>query len=272
MKADVVYRLDANGEFVIENYHEAKPFSSFFPGIAGVWGIPMWVFYVNRGQCIASFGIESKDKAIMEFQPANKAFRLVSSHGFRTFLKIRKGAKEKLYEPFRSPLLSSFQLRQSMRITSHDLTLEEVNTTLGLVVTVNYFTVPGEAFSGLVRQVTVRNISRSAMVVDMLDGLPIILPYGQNDWVMKNMCRTIEAWYKVRNLDKKAPYFQLDVEPADVPQVKHVREGNFYFAFDPSVKPGTLLNPIVDASVVFGSVLDFSFPEIFPDKQPGNFQ
>ena len=59
-------------------HNEAKPFSNFFPGIAGVWGIPMWAFYVNRGQCISSFGIESKDKAILEFQPANKAYRVTS--------------------------------------------------------------------------------------------------------------------------------------------------------------------------------------------------
>jgi len=50
----VRYYLNKNGEFVIENYHLAKPFSSFFPGIAGLWGIPAWVFYVNRGQGIAS--------------------------------------------------------------------------------------------------------------------------------------------------------------------------------------------------------------------------
>ena len=61
----VRYYLNRNGEFVIENYHLAKPFSSFFPGIAGLWGIPAWVFYVNRGQGIASFGIRDKDHPIM---------------------------------------------------------------------------------------------------------------------------------------------------------------------------------------------------------------
>ncbi len=74
MKGDVVknsvkpkYSFDPQGVFQIENYNHSKPFSNFFPGIAGLWGTPMWVFYVNRGQCISGFGIESKDKAIMEF-------------------------------------------------------------------------------------------------------------------------------------------------------------------------------------------------------------
>jgi hypothetical protein len=263
MKTASHYSLLSDGTFVIEDYNQKKPFANFFPGIAGEWGIPMWVFYSNRGQGISSFGIESKDKAIMEFQPANKSYRLTSTHGFRTFLKVKKGAVEKFYEPFCAPVASPFKVRQTMMVTSHDLTLEEVNVTLGLAVTVNYFTVPEEPFAGLVRRVTIRNIAKGAVSVEMVDGLPVIIPYGQNDWVMKNMCRTIEAWYKVRNLDKKAPYFQLDTEAADVPQVKHVKEGNFYFAFDPKVKPGMLLETMVEAEAVFGSSTDLVTPERF---------
>ena len=48
------YSLHKNGNFIIEDYNNTKAFSNFFPGIAGIWGIPMWVFYVNRGQCISS--------------------------------------------------------------------------------------------------------------------------------------------------------------------------------------------------------------------------
>ena len=93
------YSLNAGGEFIIKNYNHAKLFTNFLPGIAGIWGTPMWVFYVNRGQCITSFGIEGKDKAIMEFQPANKAYRLTSVYGFRTFLKIKQRSKVLFYEP-----------------------------------------------------------------------------------------------------------------------------------------------------------------------------
>ena len=261
MKRVAKYYLEQDGSFVIEDYNCAKPFADFFPGIAGIWGIPMWVFFVNRGQGIASFGIESKDKAIMEFQPANKSFRLTSTHGFRTFLKVKKGAVEKCYEPFQSPLGSPFKITQKMKITSHDLTIEEVNMTLGVAVLVNYFTVPEEPFSGFVRTVTVKNISKDALAIQMVDGLPLIMPYGQNEWYMKNMCRTIEAWFKVCNLEKKAPYYQLNVEAADVPQVKHIKEGNFYFSFDP--RTGALFEPVVETAAVFGSSLDLINPEVF---------
>src|SRR3989338_2061843 len=126
------YHLDKAGRFVIENYTQAKLFTNFFPGIAGMWGIPMWVFYVNRGQCISSFGIESKDKAIMEFQPANKAYRLTSLYGFRTFLKIKQGSRRIFYEPFHNGFPKpTFLVSQKMIIDSHDLTLEETNKALG---------------------------------------------------------------------------------------------------------------------------------------------
>ncbi len=263
MSRNSQHSLLDQGSFVIHDYHQAKPFSNFFPGIAGVWGIPMWVFTTNRGQGIASFGIESKDKAILEFQPANKAYQLTATHGFRTFLKVERSGSVKFYEPFRSSVGQPFKVTQKMTVTSHDLTVEELNMTLGLRVTVNYFTVPEESFAGLVRRVKVENISKAAMSVQLVDGLPVIIPFGQNDWVMKNMCRTIEAWYKVRNLNKKAPYFQLNVEAADTSQVKHIKEGNFYFAFDPKARPGTLLDPVVEAAIIFGQASDFILPERF---------
>lgn len=88
-------------KFVIEDYNNFKPFASFLPSIAGFWGKPLWVFYVNRGQAITSFGSKDKNGAILEFVAANKALRLVSIQGFRTFLKIY----EKFYEPFQNKIL-----------------------------------------------------------------------------------------------------------------------------------------------------------------------
>ncbi|MBL8013701.1 MAG: hypothetical protein JNN05_07615, partial [Candidatus Omnitrophica bacterium] len=197
------YHLNLDGSFVIEDYNQSKAFSNFFPGVAGVWGVPMWVFYVNRGQGISSFGIESKDRAILEFLPANKAYRATSTQGFRTFLKIKQGGKEKFYEPFTTQNLNGSKVSRRMIITSYDLTIEEINTTLGIKTRVNYFTMPNEPFAALVRRLTVENISSKALDMQIIDGLPIVLPYGMKDWLSKNMCRTVEAWVNVKNLNKK---------------------------------------------------------------------
>lgn len=262
------YHLGQDGSFVIEDYNQAKPFSNFFPGVADVWGIPMWVFYVNRGQCISSFGVESKDRAILEFQPANKAYRLTSMSGFRTFLKISSGTKTLFWEPFQNYYCNKFyKIKQRMILTAHDLTIEETNTALGVVIRVNYFNVVQDDFPALVRRVTVTNISRKNYRVEMVDGLPTIVPYGMKDWLLKNMSRTAEAWVKVLHAQKKTPYYHLNVEIADTPDVRHIAEGNFYFAFASGSGKAKLLEPIVDPAVVFGQVTDFVSPQNFLDAK-----
>ncbi|MDD5237302.1 MAG: cellobiose phosphorylase, partial [Candidatus Omnitrophica bacterium] len=156
------YYLDAeNKEFVIENYNLAKPFSNFLPGIAGLQGIPMWVFYVNRGQGIISCGTQDKDHSIMEFQPANKAYQLCSTQGFRTFIKIKEGKNWKFYEPFQvNHFNSCYKTAQKMFISSAELRIEETNFSLGLKSTVEYFTVPSAAFAALARKLTIENLDK----------------------------------------------------------------------------------------------------------------
>lgn len=270
---DVSYQLGKDGSFDIANFAKAKPFANFFPGVAGLYGVPMWVFFVNRGQGIASFGIESKDKAILEFQPANKSYRQTSVNGFRTFIKVNDGGKERIYEPFANPLTVPYKTTTRMSMTSHDLTIEEINTTLGLKVTVNYFTMPHESYAALVRRVTLTNIGKKKLSIDMIDGLPAINPFGLGDWLSKHMSRTVEAWMTVQHATANAPFYQLKVVVADTPQVTHIKEGNFYFAFDGDTLK--LLPAIVENAVVFGAATDFLCPEKFvetanftvPDRQ-----
>ncbi|MCM8762844.1 MAG: hypothetical protein NC829_00480, partial [Candidatus Omnitrophica bacterium] len=151
------YYLDTkNKEFVIENYNFAKPFSNFLPGIAGLMGIPMWVFYVNRAQGIISFGTEDKDHSILEFLPANKAYRLCSSQGFRTFIKIKKGKDFLFYEPFQANHFNAcYQTQQKMFISAAEIRFEEINLNLGLKINLEYFTIPNASFAGLARKLTI---------------------------------------------------------------------------------------------------------------------
>ena len=258
------YCLEEDGNFRIDNYNVAKPFSNFFPGIAGVWGTPMWVFYVNRGQCIASFGIESKDKAIVEFQPANKSYRLTSLQGFRTFIKVGHGRKTVYWEPFQTNLPGTeFHKKQSLSLSAHDLTLTETNLDLGLEISVNYFTMPEERYAALIRRVTITNLKKALQSVELIDGLPVLNPCGLKDWASKNMSRTVEAWVQVGNIEKKAPYYHLKVEVSDTPQVQHIKEGNFFFSFNREGGKERLLDTIVESASVFGAAHDFVAPTSF---------
>ncbi|MDD5254801.1 MAG: cellobiose phosphorylase [Candidatus Omnitrophica bacterium] len=258
------YQLNSRGEFIIENYNFSKPFANFFPGIAGTYGIPMWVFYVNRGQAIASMGTKDKDHSIMEFLPANKAWQRVTLQGFRTFIKIADGKKETFYEPFHNGFSSlDFSLSNQMRISSYGLKLAETNRSLSLNTEIEFFNIPQDSYAALARVVTITNTARRPRRLRLLDGLPQIIPYGTANLFLKKLSRTIEAWMTVRNLKNDVPFYKLDVDPTDRPEIIHVREGNFYLSFTTLKNKTRIIRPIVDPEPVFGPVVDFSCPYHF---------
>lgn len=263
-KTKVKYRLDKSGDFIIENYSYAKAFSSFFPGIAGLRGVPLWAFYVNRGQAIASFGTKDKSGAILEFYPANQAYYLAPLKGFRTFIKLKKGAEQILYEPFRkNGCPYSASASSSMRINPYKLQIEETNLALNLTTNVTYMTIPEEPFAGLLRSLTLINNSKKPMPLDVIDGLAQIIPYAVNEWHQKHMSRTIEAWVRISNLSKKIPFYKLKVQPDDKPELEYVDRGNFYLAYQLKGRSARQLNVIIDPSIVFGRDADIGYAQNF---------
>ncbi|MBC7108890.1 cellobiose phosphorylase [Pyrococcus woesei] len=251
--------FDSKGRFIIENYNRWKPFASFLPGIAGKKGIPMWVFYVNRGQCISSFGIQDKDHPIMEFNSAVRAYQNIRILGFRTFIKLSEEGV--FYEPF--TLQDSEEIRQRMYVGRNELEIEEIHERLGLSINVLYYTLPQEKIPALIRIVTIRNISSTPRKLEILDGMPIIIPYGVNDYVIKHMATLIKAWIEVFNLEKKMPFFKLKSSTEDVPKVTELTEGTFYISFVKRNGKSELVKPIVDPDVVFGDDTSMITPENF---------
>ena len=249
------YYISKLNEFVIENYNSAPTFSSFFPGIAGIFGCPMWVFYANRGQCITSAGVKDKNGAIMEFQPANKAFRLSSLEGFRTFIKI----DGKFYEPFSERTVH----QREMRITSDRLKITETNSELKLKVEVEYFTIAGESFPALARMVKVANLSAKKRTVEIIDGLPVMVPFGFDDSLLKRVSQTIEAWCSVENLDEGAPFCKLKVMPADAAETRILKEGNFFISLAHQEGKDLRVEMIVNPAVVFRENTSLELPVNF---------
>ncbi|MGE5280569.1 MAG: hypothetical protein ACM3L6_07500, partial [Deltaproteobacteria bacterium] len=263
----VDYRLEKDGTFVVRDYNQAKPWSSFFPGIAGRWGVPLWAFYVNRGQGVVSMGIRSKDEAIMEFLPANKAYQLAPTQGFRTFLKIGPASGRVFHELFATPYAARQAAAQEMRIRPYDLALVETHPRLGIAAHVEYFTLPEAPFAALVRTLTIRNVSKKTLRLTGLDGLAVILPHGINNWFLKEMSRTIEAWMTVDGRLPRVPLFRLVTDPRDTAHVAFIRGANFYTSFE---NEGAAAGGIVvDPRLVFGPVTDLSFPLSFAG--PGRF-
>ena len=253
--------FDSQNRFVIQDHTSTSPFSSFLPGIAGPMGIPMWVFYVNRGQAITSFGVESKDCPIMEFQPTNKAYQNTTTTGFRTFLKIQRPKQTQTYEPF-SPWSSSDSTRQ-MFIGMNELEIQEKNQKTDLQTNVLYFTIPGENYAGLARSVTFKNTGDEPITLEILDGMPALIPYGVNNFLLKELGRTIEAWMEVFNLEQGIPFYRVRASIEDKPEVETFEAGHFALAFMGGSNQAQCLKAFVDPHIIFGQNTSLSAPDEF---------
>lgn len=230
-----------NNSFIIENYDEMQPFSSFLPGIAGLHGIPLWAFYVNRGQGIASFGSRDKNGAILEYFPANNSYFNVSRLGFRTFLKIDGNVHEFF-------CINNENALRRMEIEPDCLRISEERPDLNIQVKVTYFNLPNEPFGALVRKVQFKDYADTERRIEILDGLPRILPAGLSHDACKAVSNLMQSWIEVKNLENRIPYFKMRASTADNPDVKSLDDGNFYL----SVYNGRLLKPLVDVDNVFG--------------------
>jgi len=251
------YALDADNRFVIEQYNDLAPFASFLPGIAGTMGRPAWVFYVNRGQAVASFGVRNKDGAFLEFFPADKAYQLTPSRGFRTFLKITDSDRILTHEPFQRG--AGPEVKQRLYVMPHEVGVEEINPLLGFSIRADMFTLPEAPVAGLVRRITITNTSAQAKKIEIVDGLPQVLPFGMNQWILKFMSRTSEAFMRVEGVEENLPFYRLKVWPTDSPQVEPVIACNFFAGF----LNGGRTQVLVDAERIFGLAGDFSKPERF---------
>ncbi len=257
------FYFDSQHRFVIEDFASRRPFASFLPGIAGPLGIPLWAFYTNRGQAIAGFGIENRDNPILEFQPANKAYQITPLTGFRTFIKLPGNAS--LYEPF-APWESA---PARMAIGMNELALQTTDAPRGLQTTVAYFTLSDEPFAGLARQVTITNVGDTPLALELLDGLPWVQPYGVDEYGLKMMGRTLEAWKGVHNLTPTAqglrgvPFYRFQASAGDTAEVAAIQAGHFYLAFCEEDGAVSLLPPLVDPDVVFGADTSLHTPQGF---------
>ncbi|SES15713.1 hypothetical protein [Salipaludibacillus aurantiacus] len=260
-----MYQLKEDHSFEITHYQNQPPFSSFLPGIAGESGIPMWVFYVNRGQGIASFGIQDKNHAMMEFLPADKSYQMVHLQGFRTFIKISDSEGERVIEPFQPGESEKTSVKETMTISENMLELEYVNHSEGFSMNVSYYTLAHSPVSGLIRHVTFRNNSDRPKTFEILDGMPALLPSGVANTPYKELGNTLKSWFDVVNLDQKVPFYKLRGSMEDTAEVSEVNEGNFYVSLFSTKEDERIIKPIVDRDVIFGADTSMQTPVNFID-------
>lgn len=260
----------------MEDYDAKSTFSSFLPGVAGYFGKPAWAFYVNRGQVISTFGTESKDYPILEFNPANKAYQMTQFWGFRTFVigsrQAMTGLKSFLVEPFsaanvrdlENPTDDPLKPKRILFVGTNEVEIEEIDVVHELKTTVNYYILPEEDFASLVRRTTFTNLGSTDLNIDVLDGLAKMEPFGGPlDGMLKSMGRTLEGWMGVYHADDtlSMPFYKLSTEPSDAASVKIEEAGHYCLSFiERSGKASKLLPIVFDSSKVFGMDTSLMLP------------
>lgn len=252
------------GDFVIRDYQRKKAFTNFLPSISGEKGKPIWMFYLNRGQCVTSFGVMDKAHPILEFSPASIALERVSQQGFRTFIKVNK----EVYEPF--SLNSSIQ--NEMRMNNAELVIKEENKKYDLSVEIKYFTMPEENYPALIRRVKIKNNSVEIKKLEIYDGLAELIPYGLDNDAYKACGNLFRSWMSVDNLENQVPLYRLRSSTADASIVEQIHSSYFFLS---QSSCGESFR-IVDPSLIFGcdnslvhplNITSNSFKQIMKEKQ-----
>ena len=274
--------FDDNGRYVMRNFDEIKPMSNFLAGLGGLWGVPMWAFYVNRGQGMTAFGVQNKDGGIAKFSTAEKAYQQTPFTGFRTFVKGERAGTTFAHMPFfpNGFMTETEKPSRNMMIGMNEVEIEEVSVALGLQTNVLYFTIPEEDFPSMVRKTTFTNLdTTSPLTLDVLDGLAKLIPAGLPLYNLESMGRTMEAWMNVYNVEVdgetkvetfKEPFFHISQGTGDTAQVQIIRDGYFSVAFlegdDVTLTSDGLnvpLEVVVDPSVVFETDTTLTNPSGF---------
>lgn len=233
---------------IIENYHLKRPFSSFLPGVSGTTGIPIWCFYTNRGQGVSGFGIKDKNNPIMEFFPANQAYQYINTYGFRTFIKI----DGQIIEPFTKTPDSN---QRNLGITKDSFYIEEVLEGEELKIRVTYSTLNQLPLGGLIRRVELENTSSRSRNIEVIDGMPVLIPYGITNSAYKEMSNLGRSWMEVSHVETKLPFYNLRSSTSDEAEVEQSMSGYFYMN-NALQDPKTSV--FYDAKVLFSYKTDLS--------------
>jgi len=215
----------------------------------------------------------------MEFNSANKAYKITALEGFRTFIQGERAGHTFIFEPF-SPLRTKHNHgadieenkalpQRNMYIGKSEVQIQEIDFNHKFETNISYFILPEEKFGAFVRRTSLTNIDPVPVTFSFLDGLAQIEPYGGKlNYLLKNMGRTLEAWfgvYQVYNDTLAFPFYRFTSKPADTANVIVEKQGHYCFSFVDGFNYS--LNPIVyDTSKIFGEDTSLLQPLVLFEK------
>jgi len=195
--------------YCIRNYDQMPP---FFMSV--VSSSDHWMFVSSTGGLSA--GRRNAESALFPYYTDDKITENHANTGPLTALRITHAELVRLWEPFseRCEGLYSYQRNLYKNIYGNTLIFEEINADLGL--TFSYAWRFSEKF-GFVRTCWLTNNSSEICLVDILDGIQNILPYGTTS-VMQNIYSNLLNAYKRSELEPNTGLgmFGLSSTPTDL--------------------------------------------------------
>ena len=223
--------------FIIEDYQNAKRFSSFLPAIAGKDGKPLWAFFANVGQCMGGFGVNNKETPITPFDSASLAYQNIPIKSFRTFLKV-DGKDFSLFE-------GQNTCKRTLKIKKSCFSIVEESDEYQ--VTITYSTVSHRSYAGLIRNVVILNKTNQKHEYEICDGLPVFFPLGLSNFCYKELVSLMNAYCQV-DLNNNAPFVKFKTSTGDNSVVELAHNGNGFVSVD---RNGKRLGNIIENYQIF---------------------
>ena len=182
-------RMEDGGTFYrISHYDQMPP---FFMSL--VSGSDHWIFISSNGALTA--GRRDPERAIFPYYTDDKIHDSQDITGSKTIFRVRRGKDEFLWEPFSLRYEGVYPVARHLykSLYGDRLIFEETNSALGLRFR------HGWSFSdkyGLVREVSLENISPEKVTATVLDGLQNIMPCSVAQSMQSNFSTLVDAYRK----------------------------------------------------------------------------
>ncbi|MDX1381300.1 MAG: hypothetical protein R3233_09270, partial [Xanthomonadales bacterium] len=209
-------REEASGGFVtrdgetwyrIANYDRMAPFFMTL-----VSGFDHWFFLSSTGGLTC--GRRDPDNALFPYTTDDKIHDADTTTGPQTHLRLHKGGGVTVWRPFARQFPALYIERNLYKNrVGNRLIFEEVHTGLDLVFSYAWST--SERY-GFVRKAWLRNTGNEAVVVEVLDGLRNLLPWGVTQALQSVRSTLVDAYKQAEACrDLPAAVYSLSSIPSD---------------------------------------------------------
>ncbi|MBX2871016.1 MAG: hypothetical protein KTR30_02925 [Saprospiraceae bacterium] len=157
-----------------------------------------WMFISSNGGLSA--GRKDSEDALFPYYTDDKITESAEITGSKSIFCVHKEGKAKIWEPFSERFEGKYMVRRNLYKSIHGnkLLFEEVNLDLGLSFRYQWCT---SELYGFVRKSILTNMSGEGVVVEVLDGLQNIMPYGVPSDLQMRSSNLVDA-YKKSELEK----------------------------------------------------------------------